>query len=87
MKTTRLLIRGDVQGVGFRWFVRRAAEKHGVKGFCRNMADGSVEVVAQGGALASFLEEVKRGPRFTSVTAVDESQVDEEEFPDFEIRH
>jgi acylphosphatase len=87
MKATRLLIHGDVQGVGFRWFVRRAAEKHGVKGYCRNTADGAVEVIAQGGALAPFLEEIKRGPSFASVTGVDETEADEEEYTDFAIRH
>ncbi len=50
-KTTqarRFLVRGRVQGVGFRWFVEREAHILGVAGWVRNNADGSVEVLAMG---------------------------------------
>jgi len=48
-KTTqarRFLVRGRVQGVGFRWFVEREAHILGIAGWVRNNADGSVEVLA-----------------------------------------
>ena len=50
-KTTearRFLVRGRVQGVGFRWFVEREAHILGIAGWVRNNADGSVEVLAMG---------------------------------------
>ena len=44
----RFLVRGRVQGVGFRWFVEREAHILGIAGWVRNNADGSVEVLAMG---------------------------------------
>jgi acylphosphatase len=44
----RALVRGFVQGVGFRWFVRSEANRLGLGGWVCNRADGSVEVVAEG---------------------------------------
>lgn len=49
MKRVHVLVRGVVQGVGFRAFVRRHARKLGVKGFVKNLPDGfTVEIVAEG---------------------------------------
>ena len=47
--TTRFLVSGVVQGVGFRWFVARHARALGLGGYARNLPDGRVEVVAAGG--------------------------------------
>ena len=63
-----------VQGVGFRYFTQDAAEKLRVTGFVRNLHDGRVEVFAmatprQHAELRSILE---RGPRFASVSRVQE---------------
>lgn len=68
------LVRGRVQGVGFRWFVREQARELGVKGWVRNRADGSVEVEAEGDAasLQRLLEALSKGPRGAHVTSVDE---------------
>ncbi len=43
---------GDVQGVGFRWFVQHQAQSLGLRGWVRNCPDGSVEVAAAGAAAA-----------------------------------
>ena len=63
-RVTRLYMRlyGEVQGVGFRGYVRRLAEAYGVSGYVRNMPDGSVELVAEGdeNTVAAFREEVLR---------------------------
>ena len=48
----RFLVRGRVQGVGFRWFVEREAHMLGIAGWVRNNSDGSVEVMAQGTSCA-----------------------------------
>jgi acylphosphatase len=60
----RYVITGRVQGVGFRWYTHDAAAREGIHGWVRNLADGSVEVVAEGEAEALFRFEaaVRRGP-------------------------
>ncbi len=66
-------VHGHVQGVGFRFFVRRQASALGLSGFVRNLADGSVEAVAEGqrAALQQFLNELERGPIGADVERVD----------------
>ena len=44
----KFIISGEVQGVGYRFFAQRAAAEHQVKGYVRNLADGRVEVHAEG---------------------------------------
>jgi len=70
----RYLVSGIVQGVGFRYFTQDIAEKLRVSGFVRNLGDGRVEVFAiatpqQHAELRAMLE---RGPRFSSVSGVQE---------------
>jgi len=66
MPRLRILIKGVVQGVGFRPFVYRAASERGLKGYVKNLGDGTVEVVVEGGdgAVNSFLDDLqhKRPP-------------------------
>jgi acylphosphatase len=50
--TRRFVVSGRVQGVGFRWFVLRHAQRDGLTGFTRNLPDGSVEVLAAGDVVA-----------------------------------
>jgi acylphosphatase len=60
----RFLVRGVVQGVGFRWFAARHARALGLTGYARNLADGCVEVVAAGEdeALARLEAVLREGP-------------------------
>jgi len=69
----RVLISGRVQGVGFRWSCRRMAEGQGVAGWCRNLPDGRVEAVFEGGAAAveRAVTWCRGGPPSALVTAVD----------------
>ena len=73
MDTRRFLVSGRVQGVGFRFFVRSAADRLGVSGWTRNMPDGCVECVARGepDALRQFADELHRGPPLARVASVD----------------
>jgi acylphosphatase len=68
-------VHGDVQGVGFRYHVMRSANALGLRGWVRNVADGSVELVAEGPrpALDSLLEATRQGPRLARVSGVDAS--------------
>ena len=52
MQRVTMFVRGRVQGVGFRWWTRVRARQLGLVGFARNMADGRVEICAQGPAEA-----------------------------------
>ncbi len=68
--TTRFVVSGVVQGVGFRWFVARHARSLGLGGYARNLADGRVEVVACGGgpdALTRLEELLRAGPAHARV--------------------
>jgi acylphosphatase len=69
-----VLVRGRVQGVGFRWFVREAARDLGLAGWVRNRPDGAVEVAAEGDArmLERLRDTLRAGPSGASVTAVDD---------------
>ena len=80
-------ITGVVQGVGYRYFVRRAAAAFGVDGFVRNRPDGSVEVVAEGprAAVNGLISELRVGPRYASVDGVDIKWEDPKgDFTDFD---
>lgn len=69
----RYIIRGRVQGVGFRFFVEDAASLEGVRGFVRNLPDGRVEVVAEGDAeaMSRFELAIRRGPLQARVDEVE----------------
>jgi acylphosphatase len=72
----RFVVRGRVQGVGFRWFVEREAHMLGVSGWVRNNADGSVEVLAMGtrDQLSGLRSRLQQGPRAARVDAVEEKE-------------
>jgi acylphosphatase len=67
MERATIFVRGQVQGVGFRWWVRARALEMGLVGHARNMPDGRVEVVAQGQAAAidRFVELLQEQPSST----------------------
>jgi acylphosphatase len=75
IEARRYLVRGRVQGVGFRWFVEREAHMLGIAGWVRNNHDGSVEVLAQGtrDQLLGLHSRLREGPRAARVDAVDVS--------------
>ena len=85
------LIRGRVQGVGFRWFVHHEASELGLRGWVRNTNDGAVEVVATGPPedLDELRAELKKGSRGSRVDHVIEDELEESEaanLKDFEIQ-
>jgi acylphosphatase len=74
MQRLHLIVTGEVQGVGFRWHVQRAARALGLRGEVRNRADGAVLVDAEGerDALGQLAEAARRGPGAAVVAAVEE---------------
>jgi acylphosphatase len=85
----RYLVRGRVQGVGFRYFTQAAAVRAGVGGWVRNNADGTVEIAASGeaAAIGTLEADIRRGPpgaRVDHVAVTDEAPA--EPRTDFVIR-
>lgn len=69
-----VVLRGRVQGVGFRWWTREIAVELRIRGTVRNLADGSVEIHAAGPptAVEAFLRKVLRGPSHSRVASFEE---------------
>ena len=78
---THFLVRGRVQGVGFRWFVHREAAELGLRGKVRNTDAGEVEVVVAGDpeSIAELRAELHRGSRGSRVDKVIEHELAETE--------
>jgi acylphosphatase len=78
MISRRYIVRGRVQGVGFRWFVDYEARQLGLAGWVRNNMDGTVEVLATGSAeqQVALRGKLQRGPRAARVDEVEESQAE-----------
>jgi acylphosphatase len=76
IEARRFVVRGRVQGVGFRWFVEREAHILGIAGWVRNNHDGSVEVLAQGTRhqLSGLHSRLREGPRAARVDDVETSE-------------
>lgn len=72
MVERRIVVRGRVQGVGYRWFAREQARELGVRGWARNLPDGSVvvEAAASAPAMERFIETLKIGPAGATVSEV-----------------
>lgn len=71
MKATQVIYEGRVQGVGFRWTVRRIASGYEVTGWVRNLADGRVELQVAGepDEVAAFLAEIRESSLAGHITA------------------
>jgi acylphosphatase len=71
-------VKGHVQGVGYRYFAQRQAERNGLHGYVKNLYNGDVEVFVEGDkkTIDSFVEILKQGPSFGYV-----DRVEIQEFP------
>ena len=74
MESKRYIVRGRVQGVGFRWFVDHEARQLGLAGWVRNNIDGTVELLAMGNEqqLATLKRRLQQGPRAARVDELQE---------------
>jgi len=88
VKTFHYTIKGRVQGVAFRFYTVREAEKYGISGTVRNLWNGDVEVYAQGNedSIARFEQFLHVGPRSARVDKVGKEILDQAEvFRGFDI--
>lgn len=87
----RFVVSGLVQGVGYRFFAQRVADRLGVAGYVKNLHDGRVEVYAIGTAaqLVSLRAELARGPRAAEVSSLreEEEPVKQQHAGGFGIEH
>ena len=74
----RFLVKGIVQGVGYRYFVAREARRLGLRGFVRNLQDRSVEVVVEGNhrRVEEFKLELEDGPPGAVVRSIEQEEID-----------
>ena len=85
----RVIFRGRVQGVGFRWTTRGIAARYTVEGYVRNQTDGTVELVACGerAVVRQFLDELQQ-TMSGNISDIEQSEFDSAEtFAGFSIRH
>ena len=73
----RAVVKGEVQGVGFRWAVQRQAGRLGLTGYAENLPDGSVRVEAEGDPdrLDQLVAYLRQGPRWAEVESLDVQRV------------
>jgi acylphosphatase len=86
----RFLISGDVQGVGYRFFAQRAAARHQVVGYVKNLTDGRVEAFVEGSAsqVEAFKHDLATGPRHGRVDHVEELNLDPSgSYSSFRVEH
>ena len=64
MPAVHLEVAGEVQGVGFRWFVKELARQHDLSGWVRNLSSGNVEIVASGdqSGIDALMAAARQGP-------------------------
>ncbi|HVH80570.1 MAG TPA: acylphosphatase [Stellaceae bacterium] len=88
MKTVRLTMAGTVQGVGYRIWAERTALQLGLRGWVRNRADGSVELLATGDddAIAALVKACWRGPRPAEVSEVTVANAEDDGSTGFGMR-
>jgi acylphosphatase len=72
-KRVRVVVSGDVQGVGFRWSTREEAAGRGLRGWVRNLSDGRVEAVFEGppGDVDAIVAWCRTGPKWATVSRVE----------------
>ncbi len=89
MYTHNWIVTGRVQGVGFRYFTYSIANKYGLRGWVRNLSDGSVEVMVQGeeARIENLRKYLLRGNMFIKVGKIQEKTLEAEGFSGFEIRY
>lgn len=86
-KTVFIRLKGNVQGVGMRYFIYNTSKNYGINGYVKNMSDGSVECVAQGKPddIEKFVKYIKNHSPGNITDMSKENVEDSEHYPSFEI--
>ncbi len=90
MKNVHIVVKGHVQGIGFRYYVLKHANLLGLDGVVRNLINGDVEIYASGenNIISDFIDIVKKGPALSRVDNVDVCAVSGDlKYSGFEVRH
>lgn len=88
-KSIRLYIEGTTQGIFFKAFIKENAEKLDIKGFCRDLEDGRVEVFLEGDidAVNKMIELCKQGPKHAQIKKIIEKEEKFQGFRNFKVLH
>ena len=72
MVTAKIIVKGIVQGVGYRYFCYQKASEYGILGYAKNLFNGDVELEVEGdkNLIQDFMKELKIGPSRSQVTAI-----------------
>ena len=75
----KIVVKGNVQGVGYRYFCYNRASSLNIKGYAKNLYDGSVEVIASGDKnnIEVFIGHLHQGPMMSQVRSVDITDIEE----------
>ncbi len=87
LSSKQVLVSGRVQGVSYRAWTQRAARRRGVKGWVRNMPDGTVLAHLEGpeNAVRGLINDLRSGPSLASVTDIKQTPAPPEEAESFEV--
>ncbi len=89
MKTYRFIVTGKVQGVWYRKSIKEKASREGIKGYVKNLEDGSVEVVAnlEQEEMENFLKILKEGSPYSRVDNIEIGEIMPTYFESFEVKY
>lgn len=89
MKTLEIIVKGYVQGVGFRYFVQKEAKSIGIKGYVKNLENGDVLIIAQGEnyQLEEFVKNVKTKHPYATVNEMLIKDVESCDYDGFTIKY
>ena len=89
MKTIEITVKGLVQGIGYRYFIREKAKQTGINGYVKNMSNGNVLIIAEGeeSALEDFMQRIKTEHQYAHINDMTVNKAKEEYFNEFKIIH